>query len=102
MSTVSWNWDESALDDLLEGPEMEEFLLAIGEEIARRAADLAPKLTGAGAASIHAEVETDETGHLHIAISWGDMYFYMSFAETGTEHESPRPFLRPALDGFQI
>lgn len=69
-----------------------------GSLVAERAADLAPKETGAGAASIHHEVEL-ESGVPVAKVSWEPDYFYLLFHELGTSRMPARPFLRPALDG---
>jgi HK97 gp10 family phage protein len=68
-------------------------LLPVGEKVAQRAAQNAPKRSGAGARSIHAEVVGDE-----VRVSWDRDSFYMLFHELGTSRMSARPFLRPALD----
>jgi HK97 gp10 family phage protein len=65
------------------------------ELIANYAAELAPKDTGAGAASIHAEgPERDGSWR----ISWDLEHDYMRFQELGTEDMPAHPFLRPAAD----
>lgn len=67
--------------------------------VVARAQHDAPKLTGRGAASIHSETFTDDTGTYEgVGISWDAEHYYMLFAEVGTEHEAARPFLRPAMD----
>lgn len=75
------------------GKVVEPDMLRVGEQVAERAQELAPKRTGAGAASIHAEVVDGE-----VRVSWDPEHFYMLFQEVGTSEMSPRPFLRPALD----
>jgi HK97 gp10 family phage protein len=69
------------------------------EEIVKRAQELAPKRTGAGAASIHAE-HTTEHGKEVERVSWDTDHDYMQFAEFGTVNETPRPFLRPAAGQY--
>jgi HK97 gp10 family phage protein len=98
---VEFQFDPSALGDLLESAETAALMQDAGNAVAATAADLAPKRTGAGAASIHAEVEQDAES-FYADVSWDKDHFYMFFAEVGTEHESARPFLRPALDSTQI
>ena len=61
--------------------------------IARLAAQLAPKDTGAGAASIHEEEQSDGSWR----VSWDTEHGYMLFQELGTETNRPQPFLRPAV-----
>jgi HK97 gp10 family phage protein len=66
----------------------------VGEQVAQRAASAAPKDTGAGAASIHAERVGAE-----VRVGWTPEAFYMLFSEIGTSVMAARPFLRPAADG---
>jgi HK97 gp10 family phage protein len=66
----------------------------VGEQVAERAASAAPKDTGAGAASIHAERVGGE-----VRVGWDNDHWYMLFPEVGTSKMSARPFLRPAADG---
>lgn len=89
--------NQSAIDDLSKAPAVP-ILENVGGQVAERAAQLAPKRTGAGAASIHAEAEVD--GESAVAkVSWAPEFFYLYFHEMGTSKMSARPFLRPALDG---
>lgn len=84
----------AALDaDLSMGP----MLQAVGDKVAQRAAVLAPKDTGALAASIHAVVSRDSDGY-RVDVSWDKDHFYGLFVELGTSSQPARPFLRPALD----
>jgi HK97 gp10 family phage protein len=92
MAKVTLNLVEMKL--LLGGPAVMGDLQSIGEQVAERAASAAPKATGAGAASIHAEVVKGE-----VHVGWTPEAFYMLFSEVGTSKMSARPFLRPALDG---
>ena len=62
------------------------------QAMARVAAQLAPKLSGAGAASIHEEEQRDGTWR----VGWDREHDYMRFQELGTEHVRAQPFLRPA------
>ena len=62
------------------------------QAIARVAEQLAPKDTGAGAASIHEEEQPDGTWR----VSWDKEHAYMIFPELGTENQEAQPFLRPA------
>ena len=98
---VVFDFDDGALTDLLHDSDTEALLQDAGDAVAGNAAEGAPKRTGAGAASIHAEVDSD-TQSAYADISWDPQHFYMFFAEVGTEHESARPFLRPALDSTTL
>lgn len=100
-SDFEFDFDDGALADLLHDADTEALMQFVGDAVAETAASLAPKRTGAGAASIHAEVESDDQS-AYADISWTPDRFYMFFAEVGTEHESARPFLRPALDSTTL
>jgi HK97 gp10 family phage protein len=65
--------------------------------MARLAAQLAPKDTGALAASIHAEEQADGTWR----VSWDTAHAYGKYQELGTERNSAQPFLRPAAKRFE-
>lgn len=93
--------DEAAIDDLLDDDETLELLQDVGDEVADVARGKAPKRTGAGAESIHAEVEVDDEGGF-ADVSWDSDHYYLGFAETGTSHQPATPFLRPALDETSI
>lgn len=79
------------------------------DRAARRVADAiredayvsAPKDTGAGAASLAVEGTAESGGVVVYRVSWAKEKFYMMFAELGTEHESARPFLRPAAEKYR-
>lgn len=75
--------------------EAEALLKRVGDDIAADAAAAAPKRTGEGAASIHAETGTDTDGP-YVLVSWDKTHFYMAFHELGTSRQSATPFLRPA------
>ena len=78
-------------------PDVTEALNKIGKAIAVDAAIAAPKLTGAGAKSIHHEIGGDERG-TYVRVSWDRKHWYMQFREFGTSHENAAPFLRPAAE----
>lgn len=56
----------------------------------------APKDSGAGAKSIHAEEFIDEHGYPASRIGPDSAHFYMVFHEFGTEKMPAHPFMRPA------
>ena len=101
MSDLYIDLDMDAVYDLADDPEAEEMCFDVGEQVAEVAAEFAPKASGAGAASIHAEVGRDGAG-VFADVSWDRDHFYMYFAEVGTEHQSATPFLRPALDQARV
>lgn len=88
------------IEAIKRSPQMRDVLMDVTEQqLLPDAQQRAPKRTGAGAASIHAEpvLEDDEwTTHT----SWDRDHFYMWFPEKGTVHQPARPFLVPALEGL--
>ncbi len=89
--------DARAIAGLADDAGMRAMLQRVGDDVADDAAAAAPKDTGAGAASIHAVVDSDSDG-AYVDISWDRDHFYGLFAEVGTSHQSARPFLRPAVE----
>lgn len=85
--------DQAALKALMGSESVLRGLEHVGEQVAERAAQSAPKDSGEGAASIRAERVGDE-----VRVSWDRDHFYLLFAEVGTSRQPARPFLRPALD----
>lgn len=76
-------------------PEALAAVAALGEEVARKASDLAPVDTGALAASIASHPHgLTETARAEILAEVP----YASFVEFGTSLQAAQPFLRPALD----
>ncbi|HEX6498697.1 MAG TPA: hypothetical protein VF054_06650 [Micromonosporaceae bacterium] len=67
----------------------------VGDQVARLAAYLAPKRTGAGAASIHAEMVVDDA-----VVSWDRLYDYMRFQEDGTKYVRAKHFLKHAAESM--
>jgi HK97 gp10 family phage protein len=61
-----------------------------------RAKASAPRETGGGAASIHAEAVLDR-GSWEVRASWDREHYYMHMHEGGTKYMPPRPFLVPAF-----
>ncbi len=95
MSAVLLN--TTALAALAASEDVKAALDRVGEQVADRAAQAAPKASGAGAASIHHVVGVDGDG-AYAHVSWDRDHFYLGFHEFGTSRMSARPFLRPALD----
>lgn len=85
--------DANAIDDLAFGPDARDLALEAGEAVAEIARRLAPKRTGAGAASIRAAVSEDANGAF-AEVSWDQAHAYMRF--------SNRHFLEPALRAAQL
>lgn len=73
-------------------PEVQQDTEDAAEMLAAEARRRAPKKTGKGAASIHAE----KRGRGQ-AVSWDEAHDYMRFPEFGTEDMPPQAFLRGAV-----
>lgn len=67
-------------------------LFSAAEAVVGHAQRRAPKDTGEGAKSIHAERVGD-----HYRVSYDKEHDYMRFSELGTRKRPARPFLRPAV-----
>jgi len=97
--------DPRALTELEQSPELTALLQQVGELVADAAQGNARRQgireTGEGIASIQALVARDAEG-IHVDVSFTADHFYMGFAETGTEDQAARPFLRPALDSTRL
>lgn len=89
---------QGEIDRLKADPDLALEMLAIARPIVAAARSGAPKDTGAGAASIHAEAVLDSREWVTL-ISWDREHFYMRFHETGTRELPARPFLVPAAKG---
>lgn len=93
MAAFDLRLDSAAIDDLAYGPDAQDLAQDAGDAVARIARTLAPKRTGAGAASIRAAVATDSDG-AYAEVSWDEAHAYMRF--------SNRRFLEPALRQARI
>jgi HK97 gp10 family phage protein len=90
--------DQAAIDALASDPQVLAAVGEIADAVADRMRERAPKDTGAGAESIHAEPAPDAADGFRV--SWDEDHFYMGFAELGTEHQPATPFARPTADEF--
>lgn len=91
--------DMAAVGQLGRDPQLRDALMDIAQPVVQAAKAGAPKRTGRGAASIHAEPVLDQlewTAH----ISWTRDAFYMGFVDRGTSVLPARPFLEHALEGL--
>ena len=93
--------NRQAIDEILDDPAYTTALLEGGWQVARDAADLAPKDTGAGAKSIRAELVTKGVDEPEVRVSWDRDHYYMAFPEFGTEDRPATPFLRAAAARYQ-
>lgn len=76
--------NEAGMRALMRSPEMRRILLDAARAPVRRMQALAPKRTGAGAASIHGEAELDR-GEWTVRMSWDRTHRYMRHQEFGTK-----------------
>jgi HK97 gp10 family phage protein len=84
---------------LLDDPGMRGLMLETAQPVVSAASGGAPKRTGAGAFSIHAEAVLDGR-EWDALVSWTQARFYLRFHEMGTKSLPARPFLVPALEGL--
>lgn len=99
---VVLKFHQAELAKLEDAPGLLRFIGDLGNEVAQRANARAAKLFtdqgGGGVGSIESHVEHDAKGPF-ARIGYPAEYWYMVLHEVGTEHERPRPHLRPALFG---
>src|SRR5258705_12191513 len=88
--------DDAAVDHFMAGPEIKDSIMAGADPAAERAQAGAAKLTGEGAASMHAEAILDGP-EWTARISWDRVHYYMFFHERGTKFMDARPFLVPSI-----
>jgi hypothetical protein len=89
--------DEAAVKALARDEHIRDYLLAASVHVVRAAQGAAPRLTGAGAESIHTEPVLDGD-EWTARTSWDRVRYYMFFQERGTKKLDARPFLVPALE----
>jgi hypothetical protein len=90
--------DDAGLRDLSNSDAVRDFLLEVAEPIVDRARALAPKRSGRGAASIHAE-DVHDGFQWTVRIGWTRDRYYMRFQDQGWENHAGREFLIAALEG---
>lgn len=88
--------DQAAIESLMRDPGLRDAMIDAARPHIRLAQALAPKRTGRGAASIHAEAVLDGD-RWEIDVGWSQERYYMRFHEQGTRYMPPRPFLVPAF-----
>jgi HK97 gp10 family phage protein len=89
--------DELEITRFLRDREARDALFQAAKEVAAYAANIAPKASGEGAASIHPEWVGDD-----LEVSWDRDHYYMWFQEHGTVHMPAHPFLEPTLDRYRF
>jgi HK97 gp10 family phage protein len=91
--------DEAGMAALARSAEIREAVLDTAEaRVVRPAQARAPKRTGFGASTIHAEMALDD-GDWEARVSWSPQAFYLKFHQLGTQHMDADPFLAPT-EGF--
>lgn len=85
------SFNERELRQMLATTEVQDHVRTAANAVAASARRRAPRDTGAGAASIHAE----KSGGSYF-VSWDQAHAYMEYVELGTRTRRARPFLRPA------
>lgn len=91
--------DETGMRALQQSPAVREAVLDTAQaRVVRPARARAPKRTGFGASTIHAEVALDG-GDWEARASWSPEAFYLKFHQLGTQHMAADPFLVPT-EGF--
>lgn len=95
---VTVRLDRAAIRALGTDPNMRRYILDAGRGFAQRAAALAPKATGAGAASIRGDISAQDPSAADV--SWDHDRFYMIFHEDGTRHIAGRHFMRTTLESY--
>jgi hypothetical protein len=95
-------FDQAALKALDNDPDVVRSVSDMGDTIADRANARAEALFtdqgGGGVGSIESHIEHDEQG-TYARIAYPPEHAYMWLHEVGSEHEKPRPHVRPALYG---
>lgn len=89
--------NQRELDALLRTPAARQMMLDVAAPHVSEAQAAAPRDTGAGSASIHAEAVLDE-GKWAALVSWDQRRFYMYFHEVGSRSLPARPFLVPSFE----
>lgn len=92
-------WHPQGFVELRYNPLLMAEILHEVEPVVEEARAAAPKKTGAGAASIRAEITYEETAP-SVRIGWDVEHYYMKFHEKGTKYLPARPFLAPAVDRY--
>lgn len=99
---MALQFNQAALKALVSSSEVERFVGDLGQQVADRANARAETLFtdqgGGGVGSIESHVVTDEKGS-YARVAYPPEHFYMWIHEVGSEHEKPRPHVRPALFG---
>lgn len=88
--------DQAGLRELTHEEWVKDRMDKFGEKVAEDARSIAPRLTGRGAAGIHAESKEETIGWTS-QVSWSEEQFYMRFQDQGTVHIGALHFMEQAL-----
>jgi HK97 gp10 family phage protein len=93
--------DDGGIRQILASEGARDVLLDAADPIVDAARALAPRRTGAGSASIHAQALTSGRGWT-VRVGWTTRRYYMRFQDQGTRGQHPDParhFMSIALEG---
>lgn len=99
MARTRVRWDYKAIRELRTDPRIVSFVEQIAGDMGAEMSALAPKDTGAGAASIGVHPGRAKGSS---RVGWDAEHFYMLFPEYGTEHQPAQRFARDVLDRYTI
>jgi HK97 gp10 family phage protein len=100
-SDVRIDVHDRVLDEIRYSDRVRVALLEAAEPIVASARVLAPKLTGAGSASIHS-LDVPTAAGWTVRIGWDGQHYYMKFQDQGTHYIDARHFLEIALEGASL
>ena len=93
-------WDDDELARIVEENGVKQLIDGAGKNVADRsnvnAGMFLEDRGGGGIGSVQSEMDSDQDGPF-ARIAPDPEHYYMWFAEFGTSHEEPQPFIRPAL-----
>lgn len=87
-------WDRAQIKALKTDPELVAYVKEVAEGMARRERELAPKRSGAGAASIQARPSRAQGAQ---DVGWDKEHYYMGYQELGTVHVERKNFAGQTL-----
>lgn len=87
-------WDRKAVAELRLDPGVRAYIQSVGEQVAHDMRVLAPRDSGAGAASILAR---DSRSKGATDVGWDKEHYYLIFPEYGTVHQPAQRFAHEAL-----
>ena len=90
--------NERGIRDIVGSADVRDLLLEVADPIVDGARTLAPKRSGLGARSIHAE-DVHDGFEWTVRIGWTTERYYMRFQDEGTQYIDARHFLELALEG---